>query len=165
MIISSVELQRKLKKIIHFKVGTLELGLMPIYFRRVVSDTHAVSVMNKEYSKTSSDISVKDFSVKNNIKKIPFLVFDNSDKLVGIISKRQIEKTHKKTLDLIIISDIMYTKFHTAQPDEYLYSVIQKMNSHPFDIIPIMDPENNGKVIGIITNEGIMELLTDVKSK
>jgi CBS domain-containing protein len=165
MIISSVELQRKLKNIIHFKVGTLELGLMPIYFRRVVSDTHAVSVMNKEYSKTSSDISVKDFSVKNNIKKIPFLVFDNSDKLVGIISKRQIEKTHKKTLDLIIISDIMYTKFHTAQPNEYLYSVIQKMNSHPFDIIPIMDPENNGKVIGIITNEGIMELLTDVKSK
>jgi len=165
MIISSVELQRKLKKIIHFKVGTLELGFMPIYFRRVVSDTHAVSVMNKEYSKTSSDISIKDFSVKNNIKKIPFLVFDNSDKLVGIISKRQIEKTHKKTLDLIIISDIMYTKFHTAQPDEYLYSVIQKMNSHPFDIIPIMDPENNGKVIGIITNEGIMELLTDVKSK
>jgi hypothetical protein len=125
MIISSVELQRKLKKIIHFKVGTLELGLMPIYFRRVVSDTHAVSVMNKEYSKTSSDISVKDFSVKNNIKKIPFLVFDNSDKLVGIISKRQIEKLIK-TLDLIIISDIMYTKFHTAQPDEYLYSVIQK---------------------------------------
>ena len=59
----------------------------------------------------------------------------------------------------------MYTKFHTAQPDEYLYSVIQKMNSHPFDIIPITDSENNGKVMGIITNEGIMELLTDIKSK
>jgi len=59
----------------------------------------------------------------------------------------------------------MYTKFNTAQPDEYLYSVIQKMNSHPFDIIPITDPENNKKVIGIITNEGIMELLTDIKSK
>jgi CBS domain-containing protein len=55
----------------------------------------------------------------------------------------------------------MYTKFNTAQPDEYLYSVIQKMNSHPFDIIPIIDQENNGKVIGIITNEGIMELLTE----
>jgi predicted transcriptional regulator len=161
MIISSVELQRKLKKIIHFKVGTLELGLMPIYFRRVVSDTQAISVMNKEYSKTSSDISVKDFSTKNNIGKIPFLVFDNSDKLVGMISKREIEKADKKTRDLIIISDIMYTKFHTAQQDEYLYSVIQKMNSHPFDIIPIIDQENNGKVIGIITNEGIMELLTE----
>ena len=165
MIISSVELQRKLKKIIHFKVGTSELGLMPIYFRRVVSDTQAMSVMDKEYPKTNFNISVKDFSVKNSIKKIPFLVFDNSDKLVGIISKREIEKAHKKTRDLIKISDIMYTKFHTAQPDEYLYSVIQKMNSHPFDIIPITDSENNGKVMGIITNEGIMELLTDVKSK
>ena len=92
-------------------------------------------------------------------------VFDNSDKLVGMISKREIEKAHKKTRDLIKISDIMYTKFHTAQPDEYIYSVIQKMNSHPFDTIPIVDPENSGKVIGIITDEGIMELLTDIKSK
>ena len=32
-------------------------------------------------------------------------------------------------------------------------------------MIPIVDPENSGKVIEIITDEGIMELLTDVKSK
>jgi len=58
----------------------------------------------------------------------------------------------------------MYRKFHTALPDEYLFSVIQKMNTHPFDMIPIMDPKNNGKAIGIVTNKGIMELLTDSKN-
>jgi CBS domain-containing protein len=165
MIISSVELQRKLKKIIHFKVGTLELGFMPIYFRRVVSDTQASSVMNKEYPKTVTNISIKDFSTNNNIGKIPFLVFDDLGKLVGLVSKHEIEKAHKKTRNLITISDVMYKKFHTAQPDDYLYSVIQKMNLHPFDMIPITDPNNNGKIIGIVTNNGIMELLEDTKTK
>jgi CBS domain-containing protein len=165
MIISSVELQRKLKKIIHFKVGTLELGFMPIYFRRVVSDTLASSVMNKEYPKTVTNISIKDFSTNNNMGKIPFLVFDDLGKLVGLVSKHEIEKAHKKTRDLITISDVMYKKFHTAQPDDYLYSVIQKMNLHPFDMIPITDPNDNGKIVGIVTNNGIMELLEDTKTK
>jgi predicted transcriptional regulator len=165
MIISSVELQRKLKKIIHFKVGTSELGFMPIYFRRVVSDTTVISVMDREYPKTSSDISIKDFSAKNSIEKTPFLVFDNSRKLVGLISKREIKRAHKKTQELITISDVMHTKFHTAQPDDYLYSVIQKMNSHPFDMIPIIDPKDAGKIIGIVTTDGIMKLLTETKTK
>jgi len=165
MIISSVELQRKLKKIIHFKVGTSELGFMPIYFRRVVSDTTVMSVIDIEYPKTSSDISVKDFSAENSIEKIPFLVFNNSGKLVGLISKREIKRAHKKTQELITISDIMHTKFHTAQLDDYIYSVIQKMNSHPFDMIPIIDPKDSGKIIGIVTADGIMKLLTETKTK
>jgi len=165
MIISSVELQRKLKKIIHFKVGTSELGFMPIYFRRVVSDTTVMSVIDREYPKTSSDISVKDFSAENSIEKIPFLVFNNSGKLVGLISKREIKRAHKKTQELITISDIMHTKFHTAQLDDYIYSVIQKMNSHPFDMIPIIDPKDSGKIIGIVTADGIMKLLTETKTK
>ena len=57
----------------------------------------------------------------------------------------------------------MYKKFHTTLPDEYLFTVIQKMNSHPFDMIPVIDPNDNGKVIGIITNEAIMNLLTETE--
>jgi Kef-type K+ transport system membrane component KefB len=163
MIISSVELQRKLKKIIHVKVGTAELGLMPIYFRRAVSDTPAIAVMNRTFSKTVPDISVKEFTENNNIGKIPYLVFDKQDNLVGVITKREIKKAHKKTRDLVTIADIMHEKFNTALPDDYLYSVIQKMNSHPFDMIPITDPTDNGKIIGIVTNEGIMESLSETK--
>jgi predicted transcriptional regulator len=34
------------------------------------------------------------------------------------------------------------------------------MNSHPFDIIPVVNP-NNEHVIGIVTTQGIMNLLTE----
>jgi len=37
------------------------------------------------------------------------------------------------------------------------------MNSHPFDMIPVVDPENNKKVIGVISNEDIMNLLIENK--
>ena len=163
MIISSVELQRKLKKITHIKIGTLELGLIPIYFRRVVSDTPAIAVINIAFSKTTTDVTIKEFTENNKITD-PFLVFDDQDNLVGLLSKHEIDKSNKKTRDSTIIGDVMSKKFQTALPEEYLFSVIQKMNTNPFDIIPIIDPKKNGKVIGIVTNKGIMELLTDNKN-
>ncbi len=162
MIISSVELQRKLKKITHFKVGTAELGLVPLYFRRVVSDTPAIAVVNTAFSKTRPDITIKEFLENNEITKKPFLVFDD-DILVGLVSKREINNSQKKTRDLTTIGDVMYKKFHTTLPDDYLFTVIQKMNSHPFDMIPVADPDNPGKIIGIITDEAIMNLLTETK--
>jgi len=162
MIISSVELQRKLKKIIHVKVGTLELGLIPVYFRRVVSDLHAISVIDTEFSKTTPGITIKEFLENNELNKKAFLVFNEKNELVGIVSKREIDKFHKKTRDITTIADVMYKNFHTVLPEDYLYSVIQKMNSHPFDIIPVVDPKD-GNVIGIVTNQSIMSLLTDTK--
>ena len=126
MIISSVELQRKLKKIVQVKIGTLELGLIPIYFRRVVSDTPAIAVINTSFSKTTPDITIKEFIANNKITKSPFLVFDKEDNIVGMISKNEINRFHKKTRDSTTVADVMYKKFHTALPDEYLFSVIQK---------------------------------------
>ena len=163
MVISSVELQRKLKKIITVKVGTSELGLVPIFFRRVVSDTQAVAVMDTEFSKTKADVTIKEFYENNNNLKMPSLVFDKGDNLIGIVSKKEIEKSHKNTRDLTTVADIMYRKFHTTLPDDYLFTVIQKMNSHPFDMIPIVDPMNSRKVIGVVTSEAMMNLLTETK--
>mgnify|MGYP000182039722 CR=1 FL=1 len=162
MIISSVELQRKLKKITPFKVGTTELGLVPLFFRRVVSDTPAIAVINTAYSKTSPDVSLNEFS-KNSDTKKPFLVFDKDENLIGIVSKKEMDKSHKKTRDITTIADVMSRKFHTTLPDDYLFTVIQKMNSHPFDMIPVVDPKDTGKVIGIVTSEAIMNLLTETK--
>jgi CBS domain-containing protein len=37
------------------------------------------------------------------------------------------------------------------------------MNSHPFDMIPVVDPNDSRKVIGIVTSEAILNLLTETK--
>jgi len=162
MTISSVELQRKLKKIIHVKVGTLELGLIPAYFRQVVSDVPAIAVIVTDFPKITQNLTLKEFLDTHDLGKKSFLVMNEQNKPVGMVSKHEIGKFDKKTHDSITIADVMNKKFHIASPDEYLYSVIQKMNSHHFDIIPIIDPKNEN-LVGIVTNHSIMNILTESK--
>ena len=39
------------------------------------------------------------------------------------------------------------------------------MNLYPFDRIPVIDPKDIGKIIGTVTTNGIMKLLTETKRK
>lgn len=158
MIVSSVELQRNLKKVVQIQIGASELSLTPVYFKRAVSDLVAEDVLNTSYEKIYADTPIED--AKSILAKAPVqgvLVFDKNDKLVGVISKRYFE-SHQKHASRI--SHIMYTKFPTAIPQDYVYSVIQKMNSYPFDLIPVMSPEHESQVIGVVTNESILKSLT-----
>ena len=57
----------------------------------------------------------------------------------------------------------MNENFLAVLPSEYFYSIIQKMNSYPFDMIPVIDPEYRKKVIGIISNHDIINLLVETE--
>ena len=164
MVISSVELQRKLKKVIQVKIGSTELGFLPVYFRRTVSDKKAEDVMEKNYPKTSPDTSYEEFRIEYDQVKKPFLVCEGDD-LIGIVSLKDFERINKKTRSEIKVSDVMHKKFYTVIPDEYLFSVIQKMNMHPFDVIPVVSPTPDAKIIGLVTSDKIMSLLAQQESK
>ena len=166
MVISSVELQRKLRKIVQVKVGTLELGLLPGFFRRVVSDYTAEQVMDEEFSKITSETNLEEFLDSNDVNsKSVFMVHDDKDNLVGLISQKEIKKIHKKNHNVIRIDDIMYKKYHTVTSKEQIFTVIQKMNSHPFDVIPVIDDTNSKKVLGVVTGDNIMKLLVTKEEK
>jgi len=166
MVISSVELQRKLRKIVQIKVGTLELGLLPGFFRRVVSDYTAKQVMNKDFSKISANTNLEEFLISHDVNsKSVFMIFDDKDNLLGLVSQKEIKRIHKKNHEKITIGDIMYKKYHTVVPNEQIFTVIQKMNSHPFDAIPVIDDTDSKKILGIVTGENIMELLVKKEEK
>lgn len=167
MTISSVELQRKLKKLIHVKVGSSELGFLPVYFKRAVSDHTAIGAMEPKFQRTISSVpvfdSLKIFELNGN--KI-ILVFDeDNNHLLGLVSKNEIKKLSKDSQKILTMGDICYRKFHFVYPDEFLYSVIQKMNSHPFDSIPVISRTVEQDVIGIVTSEKIMGLLVQEEKK
>ena len=164
MVISSVELQRKLKKVVQVKIGTSELGFLPIYFRRTVSDKKAENVMDLEYPKTKPDTRFDEFLIEYDLVKKPFLVFENTN-LVGLVTKKDFEKIHKKSRETMKVKDVMHKKFNTVIPEEYLFSVIQKMNRHPFDVIPVVSPTPDAKVVGLVTSENIMKLLAQQEEK
>ena len=162
MTISSVELQRKLKKLIQVKIGSAELGFLPVYFKRAVSDHTAINVTAQNFQKTKSSVTIsdalKEFNVNGN--KI-ILVFDEDDKhLLGLVSKNELKKIPKDSQKNITMGEICFQKFHYVFPDEFLYTVIQKMNSHPFDSIPVISRTVEQNVVGIVTSEKIMELIS-----
>ena len=43
--------------------------------------------------------------------------------------------------------------------DDYLFSVIEMMNAHPFDVIPVISHTPEQNVIGIVTTQNIMDLI------
>ena len=162
MTISSVELQRKLKKLIQVKVGSSELGFLPVYFKRAVSDHTAIKVTEQNYQKSNSFVTISEALQKYDVSgnKI-ILVFDEGDKhLLGLVSKNELKKISKDSQKNITMGQICFKKFHFVFPDEFLYTVIQKMNSHPFDSIPVISRTVEQNVIGIVTSEKIMALLS-----
>ncbi len=167
MIVSSVNLQRNLKKVVQIKVGTGELALIPLFFRRTVSDYLAKQVMITNYKRIYPETTIDEFKKQKDIelKKQEFLVVDHEDQLLGAVSNREIRKVPKKTHDVTKIGDIMHQKLHTVLPDEYLFSVIQKMNSHPFDMIPVVDRIDSKKVVGLVTAENLMKLIVQKESE
>jgi predicted transcriptional regulator len=123
----------------------------------VVSDLVAEDVLT-DYKKIYADTTVDDAKkILDNSSPVGVLVFDKNEKLVGIISKKYFQAHYKNAFT---ISNIMYTKFPTAIPQDYVFSVIQKMNSYPFDLVPIISPHHEGEVIGVVTNESIFKSLT-----
>jgi len=162
MTISSVELQRKLKKLIQVKIGSSEVGFLPVYFKRAVSDHTAISVMDSNYQRTKLSVTIydalKEFDVSGN--KI-ILVFDEDNiHLLGIVSKNEVKKLSKESQKVLTMGQVCFKKSHVVFPDEFLHSVIQKMNSHPFDSIPVISRTIEQDVIGIVTSEKILELLS-----
>lgn len=157
MIISSVELQRKLSKIIQVKVGAEEVALMPVYFRQALSDSTAANAMNSDFIRVHVDDSLQ-FLESDKIKKeTPILVFDKNQNLVGIATKNFINKhmtKKKKTL-----RSVMYKKFHTVVSKDYLFSVIQKINSQEIDFVPVVT-EDGKNVIGIVNGNNVLKLLS-----
>lgn len=166
MVISSVELQRKLRKVVQVKFGTMELGLLPAFFRRVVSDYTAIQVMDKEFSKIHLETNLEEFLRSNDVNsKSVFMVCDEKDNLVGLVSQKEIKRIHKKSHSEITIGDIMYKKYHTVTTNEQIFTIIQKLNSHPFDVIPVVDNIDPKKIIGIVTGDKIMDLLVKKEEK
>jgi len=115
------------------------------------------------HEKIYSDLLIDD--AKKILDKAPaqgMLVFDRNEKLVGLVSKKYLSTHHKKNAR--VLSDVMQKKFPTVIPQDFAFSVIQKMNSYPFDMIPVMSPDYES-VVGVVTNESILESLRENNSK
>jgi Mg/Co/Ni transporter MgtE len=133
---------------------------LPVYFR-TVSDHTAASVMDQNFQRANSGMTVfdglKEFDVGGN--KVIFVFDEKEEKLVGLISKNEVKKMSKDSQKSLTLGDVAFKKFNYIFSNDYLFTVIEKMNAHSFDVIPVISQTPGQSVIGVVTAQNIMDLL------
>ena len=163
MVLSSVLLQRNIKKLAQVKIGSSEIGLLPLYFRQALSNFKAGDVMSEKFKQIPHTITVSSYLKEYpDAEKLAHLVFDAEGKLLGAVSPKEIQKVNKDLRSEVPIGKLVNPHISHVTYDEYLFTVIQKLNSQHFDLIPVMSI-NYDKVIGVIRGQMIMNLLAQQK--
>lgn len=80
-------------------------------------------------------------------------VLDANEKLVGVFSMSDIRRIFLETgiEDLVIVRDFMVDRVVTVTPDDDLNTALSRMNEISITEIPVVDSEDPGKVIGMLT--------------
>jgi acetoin utilization protein AcuB len=111
---------------------------------------------------------VQDKLETHDIRHLP--VVDGSDRLVGIISQRQLYKIcsphrienggwhyDKDILDAFILKRVMVQSLYVLKPENTLADAIKDMVQFKIGCIPIVDDSRSP--VGIVTRDGILALL------
>lgn len=142
----------------------------------IVLDVFALYGGEKGVSMKIKDIMTKDlFFLKSNrkISKVEevmdwfdirhVLITDESNKLLGVISQRDLFRTFignmteiddKKFIDQINVTDLMTKNPYTTTPNVSIRHAAKLMTKNKISCLPVLD--RNKKVIGIVTDTDIV---------
>ena len=163
MVLSSVLLQKNLKKIVQIKIGSSEIGMMPLYFRQAVSNLKIEHVMKENFHKIPHTQTISEYLKEHpDGEKKSYLVFDDADNFLGAVSPKELKKVSKDMRSMVPIGKIVNPHIGHVTLDEYLFSAVQKLNSQHFHLIPVMSLDYR-HVVGIVTDQMVMDLLVQEK--
>lgn len=159
MVLSGTSLQRGLGARVEVKREPRE-ALIPLYAKLAFGESTAKDVMSVSLPHADKDISISQFVQEHlDAAKATYLVLDSNNMLLGAVSIREINKVPQKKWKTTKLESVMDKNITVANVDEDLFSVIEKMSLHHYDLIPVVDVSDPRKVIGIITRHDVMKLL------
>lgn len=87
-----------------------------------------------------------------------FPVIDpESQKIVGILSRREVDKAHRHKLDGAVISQFMKKGEFFVRPTDSIDAVQALMTDHQIGQVPVIDPLS-GEITGIVTRTDLINL-------
>ncbi|MGI0061658.1 MAG: cation:proton antiporter [Nitrosotalea sp.] len=159
MVISGIGLQKGLGRDVETKEEPTD-ALIPLYVKMALGDLKAKDVMSKNLPLTSGKVSISKF-VKDHLDALTntYLVLEDDGTLLGLVSIREIKRVSQKKWDMTTLDKVMNHEITFAEHDEELFSVLEKMNLHHYDLIPVRDAIASKKVVGVISKHDMLQLL------
>ncbi len=123
----------------------------PLMQKLFVKDAMTKKVITATLNTPLSEIA--DVMAKNAMKGVP--VLDDNSRLVGVVALTDVLKVNPEKRATTMVSSVMTKELITTIPDESLYAAFGKMTSNQVGRLPVVEPGDNGKLIGIITREDV----------
>jgi CBS domain-containing protein len=112
-------------------------------------------IMKKDVMTTKQDATIKEAASVMSNRHIGSLVVLEKEKIVGIITERNILKSIADGLDpeLTTVEEVMTKNVITIEPDKTIDDAVGLMAQHGIKKLPVVD---GSKLVGIITASDII---------
>ena len=152
-------------------------GDYTIYEKQVLTRADSPAHIPELLSDILSSLKVKDAMTKNVITIKPSATIDELEKLinetehlgfpvvnekgelVGIVTYEDVIKVGPEERPKMKVEDIETRKLIVAYPNETLDAVLRKIVLHDISRLPVVDPKNPKKLLGIITRYDIAKAI------
>ncbi len=153
-----------LRKLSPESIYTLKLvrrGVHVIKRQQDVLETILVSeAMSLDVIEVNQDQIIREVGLM--IKKTRhrgFPVIDNDNKLIGIVTHKDINKALAMDMGDHKVNEIMSTDLVCCSPNENLRYALEKLGSRNIGRAPVIDPKNPKVILGIITRKNIISAI------
>ena len=135
---------------------------IPLLQKLFVKDAMTKKVITTTPNSPISEIA--EIMAKNTIKGMP--VLDDNGRLVGMVTLTDVLQIHFDQRATTKVGSVMTKELITTIPDESLYTAFDKMTSNQIGRLPVVEPGDSTKLIGIITREDVWRVYNiEIRSK
>jgi len=122
------------------------------------------SITVEEVMTTDIETIREDERLRDVIEYLPrsrhttFPVVDQQGRLTGIISIQDFREWifEESLKDLVVVKEIATPKVITVTPEDTLDKVLDKWGRKPVEILPVVDPSDPGKLVGILSRRDVI---------
>ncbi len=123
----------------------------PLMQKLFVKDAMTKKIITTTLNSPLSEVA--ELMAKNTIKGTP--VLDDNGRLVGVVTLTDVLKVNSEQRATTKVSSVMTKELITTIPDESLYTAFGKMTNNQIGRLPVVEPGDSTKLIGIIAREDV----------
>ena len=126
----------------------------------VLSDIRIEEIMTRRVITVPLDMTASQLletMVKHHHMGYP--VTDAENNLVGMVTFEDLMGVPKDERDATLVKEIAKRRLVVTYPEESVLEALEKMNGHDIGRLPVVDPENPKKLLGVVTRSDILHSL------